>query len=221
MMHSPYFKIIALYIALLCFLVGCHHGYPQSEQSKIIRITPNIQVNAPPDSFVKPYINHNAFTEAKNYKVFLNANKGKKRIKTEYGTIEFPVNFKYLSFTLKGDENLMSLKTPLTLLSIINQNNKAILSLKLHNRIYWIETHIKGQSKSDRIPLFLDYAKGEFIVTHNKDSIHLKIGDYTKNIAHDTQDYKLKIGITRHDLLRYSGIYLPEQTLYINNMITQ
>jgi len=224
MMCPHSFKIIFLSIFISLPLVSCHNTNNLTHNNATI-IKPNILVQAPKGSYVKPYINHKSIEQptakSQNYKVFLQANTGNKRIATEYATLTFPINFKQLSFTLIGDQNLISLKTPITLIDIIDQNNKTILSLKLHNNIYWIETHIKENNKSHRIPMFLDHAKEDFVITHNKHTMNFKIGDYTKNIAHHTQDYKIKIGITRHDLLRYSGIYLLEQTLYINNMVVQ
>jgi hypothetical protein len=180
-----------------------------------INLLPKIYIHAPNDSYIKSYTNIQTLDNHKNYKIFLSDNKGEERIPIETAELKFPLTFNEMLFKLIADEKLILLKTPITLLSINTHKNKAILSLKLHNNIYWLEK----DNEIQKISLSLDCLEENFKISQNQYSVLLTVGEekfsFTKEYL---ESYVVKISLTRSDLMRYYGLYIPKQTLYVKDL---
>lgn len=173
-------------------------------------------INAPKGSSITPYI-HNINSDARHYKVFLAQNNGEHRKSTETAMIIVPLeqnHIRKISFELVGDDSLISLKTPLTLIDITDKNNQSLLSLHLNHNIYWLES----QGNHKKVPLFLEQTPQKFVIHDNQKIITLTFGATRYQIPVSSNDNTIKIGLMRSDLLRYRGLVLPKQKLKINNM---
>ena len=169
--------------------------------------------NAPKGSYIIPYI-HKMNPHKAHYKILLNKNLGEKRFETEIATLTIPAQFKKLSFELSSDDSLNSLKTPIKLIDIVDSYNKSIISLHLHNKIYWVET----ADFHEKISLFLDQEPQKFIIQNDELGLMLMINKTHYIIPVNNNNPHIKIGLIRSDLLRYRGQVIPAQCLYINNI---
>jgi hypothetical protein len=102
----------------------------------------------------------------------------------------------------------------LKLIDIIDNNNKSIISLHLHNKIYWLQAN----NSHEKISLFLDQQTHNFSIKNNDTSLILTIDKTHYTIPVMNKNNHIKIGLIRSDLLRYRGQVVPEQYLYVHNI---
>ena len=197
---------------LVCFLMP---SCTALKMPKTEKQTYQTDINAPKGSYVKPFTK-SITSNTHDYTIFLNHNYGEHRQNIETALIKIPlISNPKISFTLKADDSLISLKTPIKLIEITDNNNQTRLSLNLKQTIYWLET----QHYYKKIPLFLEQRPEKFMITQNNHKIILTIGNMSHEIPIDNTDNLLKIGMIRSDLFRYRGLVVPAQTLYVKNLI--
>jgi hypothetical protein len=173
----------------------------------------NTLQNAPDGSFVKQYT-HKTNNSHNNYHIFLNKNLGYARHDTESAILIIPTDFTRLSFDLSSDDNLNTLKTPLKLIDIIDENQTSLLSLYLHNHIYWFKTPQSYQ----KLPLFLEQQAKKITIDNHASYLNFIVDKQNFKIPLSPHNTLIKIGIIRSDLLRYRGQIIPEQSVYVTNI---
>lgn len=171
-------------------------------------------VNAPEGSYVKAVTTPNHYDLG--YKIYLEENTGKYRSEIETAMISLPSSgFKSLSFQLFGNHKLEKLKTPITLIEVIEPNkNKVYASIKLQNNIYWLEY----QNKYEKLPIFPDHQKETISFLNTPVGLVLRIQDKNYTIHNRLSESMIYIGLKRTDLMRYKGQLVPEQSLIIDNI---
>jgi|GEM_PF-5391617 len=168
-------------------------------------------IDAPQGSYIKKQADVQKTSKKHHYVIYLSNNTGGRRKNIEKSYMNIPLNSHNLSFTLSSNENLIVLKTPITLIEILDHNNKAILSLKQQKNIYWIE--IANQKK--QVSLFLDQEPNNFQIIQNDKQLSFNFNDDHFDIIKKSFGYSVNIGLTRYDLQRYNGLYIPDQKLHI------
>jgi hypothetical protein len=100
------------------------------------------------------------------------------------------------------------------LINIVDNTQKSIFTVYLHNHIYWFEM----QQSYQKLSLFLHQQTQKFTIDNHGTHLNFIIGKQYCKIPIFEQNNIIKIGIIRQDLLRYRGQIVPEQSLYVNTI---
>lgn len=192
-----------LFLFIFVILCGCAKSSSTFETS----------IDAPKGSYIKPLMSNNDSYES--FDVHIAKNFGKHRQETETAFLKIPMDFKTITFTLKGNKGFGSIKTPLTLFEIIDPVSKKLYTkLRYQQGVYWLEY----DQYYTKLPLYIDTEFTKFSLLNQNNQVTLTIKNMPFSLPDISQKTQLNIGIKRTDLMRYKGLVVPEQDLLVKNI---